>query len=181
MSLPEIWMKGDFNMNTALELRKQIIERAEMGQEVPIVIYINSYGGQVDALMSILDTIDSVPNKVVTVCAGTAMSCGAVLLAYGDERYMGANSRAMIHQVSSGTFGTNNEIIATAKEIDKLNSRLAKILADKIGISYEEIMGLYENNIDKYFTAKEAKKFGLVDHIGVPTLKITQTVTYEVK
>lgn len=172
-------MSGDFDQKSAHQLREEILERAEMGPEVPVVIYINSFGGEVYSLMSILDTIDSIPNKVVTVCCGTAMSCGAVLLAYGDERYMGSNSRVMVHQASWGAFGTTNEVEASSKELIKLNNQVARILADKTGRSYNEIKELYANNIDKYFSPAEAKKFGLIDKIGTPILQ--QKITYELK
>ncbi len=177
--LPEIWMSGDFTAESALKLRKDILEHAALGEDVPVVIYINSYGGSVDALNKILDTIDSIPNKVVTVCAGTAMSAGATLLSYGDERYIGKNSRVMIHQVSSGAFGTVADIDNNVKELRKLNNRLLKVLAQKCGKSIAEMKELYFDNLDKYLSPQEARKFGLVDKIGTPRLKVV--TSYEIE
>jgi ATP-dependent Clp protease protease subunit len=174
--LVEIWMKGDFNQTSAFELRQAILKHAAYSKDIPIVIYINSYGGQVDALNSILDTIDSVPNKIITVCAGTAMSCGAVLLACGDERYIGANSRAMIHQVSTMAWGTTVEIKNSAKETDKLNNQLMRILAKRTGMPLSEMRALFNSNIDKYLDAKESVKFGLVDKVGVP--RVVEKLSY---
>lgn len=178
-TLEEIWMKDDFSAESAHKLRKEILERAALGEDVPVLIYINSYGGSVDALNSILDTIDSIPNQVITVCAGTAMSAGAVLLSYGDERYIGANSRIMIHQVSSGTFGTVAEMTSNVKEVQKMNRRAARILAKRCGKTLQDIEALFDKNVDKYLSPQEAKKFGLVDKIGTPRLKVVTSYELE--
>lgn len=177
--LEEIWMKEDFTAESANKLRKEILERAELGEDVPVIIYINSYGGSVDALNKILDTIDSIPNKVITVCAGTAMSAGAVLLSYGDERYIGTNSRVMIHQVSSGTFGTVNEMDSNVREFKNLNSRLLNVLAKRCKKTPKQMKAVFDKNVDKYLTPQEAKKFGLVDKIGTPRLKVV--TSYEIE
>lgn len=175
----EIWMNGDFTAESANKLRKDILEHAELGEEVPVVIYINSYGGSVDALNKILDTLDNLPNRVITVCAGTAMSAGAVLLSYGDERYIGTNSRVMIHQVSSGTFGTIADMETSVKESKKLNTRLLKVLAKRCKKTPKQMKAIFDKNVDKYLTAQEAKKFGLVDKIGTPRLKVVTTYELE--
>lgn len=176
--LSEIWIHGDFTANSALKLRKEILEHAAMGPEFPIVIYINSYGGSVDALNSIIDTIDSLPNQIITVCAGTAMSCGAILLSHGDLRFIGKNSRVMIHQVSSGVIGTNAEIGNTAREISALNDHHIKLLAHNTGQSVNTIRTLYNSNLDKYMNASQSVKFGIADKIGTPRLVIKTNTIY---
>lgn len=177
--LPEIWMNGDFTAESALKLRKDILEHAELGEDVPVVIYINSYGGSVDALNKILDTLDSIPNRIVTICSGTAMSCGAILLSYGDERYIGANSRIMIHQVSGGTFGTVSDMETSVKESKKVNSNLLSVLAKRCGKTPKQMKAIFDKNIDKYLSPQEAKRFGLVDKIGAPRLKAVTTYELE--
>jgi len=178
MSLDEIWMSGDFTAESALKLRKDILEHAALGEDVPILIYINSYGGSVDALNKILDTIESLPNKVVTICSGTAMSAGAFLLCAGDERYIGKNSRVMIHQASAGVFGTVNEMDANLKEFKKMNNRIINLVSKRCGKSVKDIKELFGVSTDKYFSPQEARKFGLVDKIGTPRLKTV--TTYEI-
>ncbi len=179
MTLEEIWMSGDFTAETANKLRQDILKHAEVGADVPVVIYINSYGGSVDALNKILDTLDSLPNEIITVCAGTAMSAGAVLLSYGDQRYIGANSRVMIHQVSSGTFGTIADMETSVKETKKLNNQLLKVLAKRCKKTPTQMKAIFDKNVDKFLNPSEAKKFGLVDKIGTPRLK--QVISYELE
>ena len=55
-----------------------------------------------DCLASMIETMDEVPNPIITVAHGMAMSCGAVLLSHGDIRFVGKNSRIMVHEVSGG-------------------------------------------------------------------------------
>lgn len=168
----EIWMNGDFTNANALKLRKEILAVADLGDNVPVIININSYGGSVDALNNILDLLDSLPNPIITVCTGVAMSCGAVLLAYGDQRFMGPNSRVMIHQVSGGAMGTTNEVIASAEEMKKVNLQFMKVLAKKCKKSDKQMKAIFDKNVDKYLRPAEAKKFGIVDKIGTPRLKV---------
>ena len=54
------------------------------GQKV-IPIVIDSYGGQVYSLMSMISAIESADLPVATIVEGKAMSCGAVLLTFGEQ------------------------------------------------------------------------------------------------
>jgi ATP-dependent Clp protease protease subunit len=177
--MEEIWMDGEFNNIAANKLRVSILQHASEGKDRPIVIYINSYGGSVDSLNCILDTLDSLPNKIITVCAGTAMSCGAVLLAYGDERYIGQNSRVMIHQISSIAFGNLNELKNEVGESKRMNDQIVRILAKKSKKSIKEIKDIFGKNLNEYLTAYGAIKHGLADKVGVPRLKTVSNYILE--
>ena len=102
------------------------------------------------------------------------MSCGSVLLASGSPgyRFAGEMTEIMIHEVSSSTRGKNSDIQNDGKQLDRLNSVLFSILAKKTGksVKYFKDKIKASGNVDWYITAKQAKKMGLVDFVGVPVL-----------
>lgn len=171
----EIWVY-EFNNEAAYEFREQISERVTDNIKKPIIVYIDSYGGYIDSLMAMIETMDEAHaygGKVITACMGKAMSCGAVLLSHGMKRFCGPHSRVMIHEVSSSSHGNINEVKTSVEESDRLNKRLGTLLAKNCGMkNYEQIKKIYQSKDkrDIYFTPEEALKFKLIDHIGYPQI-----------
>jgi ATP-dependent Clp endopeptidase proteolytic subunit ClpP len=178
----EIWVT-DFNADAALEFRDRILDASKLDPMRPIVVYIHSYGGAVDALASMIETMDEVPNPIVTVCQGVAMSCGAMLLSHGDVRFIGKHSRVMIHEVSGGTVGDVHDIGADAQEMKRLNKYFMNLLAKNCGIKggYDALRKIIkdQDGRDRYMNAEEALKFGIVDAVGMP--KINRMKLYQVE
>jgi len=166
----EIWMKDNFTASTADALRKEIIDISTANPRIPIIVHINSYGGSVDALNMLIDTFNQVPNEIITVCLGTAMSAGAVLLSCGDKRFVGKHARIMIHEVSAGAIGTTTEISDQLAEIKRMNKVLLTTLSKNTGKSLKEIKSLLKETPDLYFTPKTAVEFGIADYVGVPSI-----------
>lgn len=162
-----------FSEEAASKFRKQVQEISHLDPNHPITIYIDSYGGEVYSLLSMIETIRQVPNPIITVCMGKAMSCGAVLLAMGDHRFCGKDSQIMIHEVSAGAFGSIDDIKTEVKECDRLNRRMMTMIAEKCGKTYDELKSVIIANGGRelYLDAKEAKAFGLVEQIGMPLIK----------
>lgn len=178
--IPEIWVTK-FDEEHAQKFRKQLLEVAKSDPERPIVIYIDSYGGYVDALAKMIETIDEVPNTIITSCMGKAMSCGAILLAHGDIRFLGQNSRIMVHEISSGTIGNVQDMKEDVKETIRLNEHFMGLLARDCGFkNYEEFRAVIkeQDGRDRYLIGDDALKFGIVDAIGLP--KVSGRILYEV-
>lgn len=162
-----------FNEEHSIKFRKEVLEITHIDPVHPITIYIDSYGGQVYSLLSMIETLRQVPNPIITVCLGKAMSCGAVLLAMGDHRFCGVDSQVMIHEMSAGAFGSIDDMKTEVKECDRLNARLMTLIAEKCGKTYAELKTIIVANGGRelYLDAKEAKAFGLVEEIGMPLIK----------
>lgn len=177
----EIWV-NKFTEDSAQHFRKEVLKRAMENGLQPIVIYIDSYGGYVDSLAKMIETMDEVPNPFITVCMGKAVSCGAILLSHGDARYCGRHSRIMVHEVSSGAFGDVNDVKNTAKETDRLNKHFIGLLAKNCGIrgGYEGLRKIIKQHDGRnlWMDAQEAIKFGIVDKIGLP--EVQGSIFYEI-
>lgn len=169
----EIWVH-EFTIESAERFRNQLLMQSMIDPQCPIVIHINSYGGLVDSLASMLETMDELSNPMITVCHGTAMSCGAVLLSHGDIRFIGHHSRVMIHEVSGGSGGDVHDVHADAIELKRMNEKFMGLLAKNCGIKggYQALRKLIKNQDgrDYYMDAEQALKFGVVDKIGLPKL-----------
>lgn len=176
----EIWVTK-FDEESAQKFRQAVLDQSKGDPNKPIVIYIDSYGGYVDALAKMIETLDEVPNPIVTACMGKAMSCGAMLLSHGDVRFLGRHSRIMVHEVSSGTFGNVQDMKDDVKETIRLNEHFMGLLAKNCGFkNYEELRTVIkeQDGRERYIFGDEAIKFGIVDAIGTP--KINARLQYEV-
>jgi ATP-dependent Clp protease protease subunit len=131
-----------------------------------IHFYINSPGGSVTSTLAIYDTMQFLECPVVTYCMGMAASGAAILLAAGaaGKRYALPHAKVMIHQPwSQGMSGQASDVEIEMKEILREKKRLNEILARHTGRTLEIIETETERN--RYFTAQEAKEFGLVDDV----------------
>lgn len=176
----EIWVTK-FDEESAQKFRAAVMAEAKMDPTKPIVIYIDSYGGYVDALAKMIETLDEVPNPIVTCCMGKAMSCGAMLLSHGDVRFLGRHSRVMVHEVSSGTIGNVQDMKDDVKETVRLNEYFMGLLAKNCGFkNYEELRAVIkeQDGRERYLFGQEAIEFGIVDAIGTPN--ISSRTVYEV-
>src|SRR5579871_4626158 len=131
-----------------------------------IHFYINSPGGSVTATLAIYDTMQFLECPIATYCMGIAASGAAILLAAGTKgkRYALPHAKVMVHQPwSQGIGGQASDVEIEMKEILKEKRRLNEILARHTGRPLEQIEAETERN--RYFTAQEAKEFGLVDEV----------------
>lgn len=173
----EVWVHK-FNEDSATKFRKEMVEASKGSpKNKPLIVYIDSYGGAVDGLASMIQTMDSIPNPVITVCYGKAMSCGAILLSHGDWRFCTPHSRVMVHEVSSGTFGDVHDNKNNVDESQRLNRYFLGLLAKNCGIKggYAGLRKIVKEHDGRelWMSAEQALEFGIVDNIGMPKVSIS--------
>ena len=132
-----------------------------------IWLYINSPGGSVTAGMAIYDTMQFVSCDVATVCMGLAASMGQFLLTAGTtgKRYTLPNARIMMHQPLAGLRGQASDIAIQAEQLRYTKKRMAELIAHHSGKDIATIQA--DSERDNWFTAEEAKEYGLVDSVIV--------------
>jgi ATP-dependent Clp protease, protease subunit len=163
-----VFIGEEINDYTANLVIAQLLFLQLDNKEQDINVYVNSPGGSITAGLAIYDTMQFVTNDVATYCLGQAASMGAVLLAAGTKgkRHILPNSRVMIHQPWGGYQGTASDISIHADEILKVKTRLNEILAKHTGQTVKQIEK--DTDRDRYMSAEEACKYGLVDEIVHP-------------
>ncbi|WP_281098905.1 ClpP family protease [Acaricomes phytoseiuli] len=161
-----IWLGSEVRDDNANLICSQMLLLAQEDQDKDIYLYINSPGGSVTAGMAIYDTMQFIPNDVVTVATGLAASMGQFLLSSGTKgkRYATPNARILMHQPSGGIGGTASDIKIQAELILHMKKIMAELTAEQTGQSVETI--LRDNDRDKWFTAEEALEYGFFDKIS---------------
>ncbi|WP_030750107.1 ClpP family protease [Streptomyces sp. NRRL F-5135] len=130
-----------------------------------ISLYINSPGGSVTAGLAIYDTMRLIPNDVSTLAMGFAASMGQFLLTVGTagKRFALPNARIMMHQPSAGIGGTAADIAIQAENLEFTKKAIERITAEHTGQTEETISR--DGDRDRWFTAAQAKAYGMVDHV----------------
>jgi ATP-dependent Clp protease protease subunit len=161
-----IWLGSEVRDENANAICSQLLLLSAENPEKDIYLYINSPGGSVTAGMAIYDTMQFIPNDVVTVATGLAASMGQFLLSSGTKgkRYATPNARILMHQPSGGIGGTASDIKIQAELILHMKKVMAELTADQTGQTVETI--LKDNDRDKWFTAKDALEYGFFDKIA---------------
>jgi len=179
---PVIIRVNKFDEDSAKEFVSQIASAHNTGQKV-IPVIIDSYGGQVYALMSMISAIKSSELPVATIVEGKAMSCGAILFSFGEEgmRYMDPDATLMIHDVSSWSAGKVEEIKASANETERLNKKVYQMMARNCGKSDDFFIKEVHDRgrADWYLDAEEAKKYKLANHLRLPKLNISVKLNFD--
>ncbi len=166
-----IFLVGEINYAVAARVMMQMLylEDQKRGQEINL--YINSPGGSVDDTLAIYDTMQFISSDVSTYCIGRAYSGGAVLLCSGSpgKRAILPHAKVMIHQPYGGVTGQTTDVQIQAEQIIKAKETLNGIIAKHTGQPIEQVTK--DGERDKFFSAEEAKAYGLVDDVFTPDEK----------
>ncbi|MGA1362230.1 MAG: ATP-dependent Clp protease proteolytic subunit [Ilumatobacteraceae bacterium] len=162
-----VMLGTDVNDDIANQLCAQLLYLEGEDPNADIWLYINSPGGSVTAGMAIYDTMQFVSCDVATVCMGLAASMGQFLLTAGapGKRYTLPNARIMMHQPLAGLRGQASDIAIQAEQLRYTKKRMAELIAQHSGQPIEKIQA--DSERDNWFTADEAKEYGLVDSVIV--------------
>lgn len=160
-----IFVGDAIETNMANTVIAQLLFLEKENPDEDIQMFINSPGGVINAGMAIIDTMNYIKCDVSTIAVGLAASMGSFLLAHGakGKRFALPNSKIHIHQPLGGVEGQASDIAIEAAEILKIREQLYKMLSKQTGQSIKQIEK--DADRDKYFTAIEAKEYGLVDKV----------------
>jgi ATP-dependent Clp protease protease subunit len=143
----------------------QLLHLESDNPEKDINLYINSPGGDINALFAIYDTMTYIRPDVATICYGQAASAAAVLLAAGakGKRFALPHARVLIHQPYAGAQGQVSDIELASQEIQRLKTALEEILAQHTGQDVEKIHT--DTDRDFVMTAEQAVAYGIIDEV----------------
>jgi ATP-dependent protease ClpP protease subunit len=175
VDLPKVVLVNKFDEESAKNFRHDFTKAINTGQKV-IPVVIDSFGGEVYSLMSMVATIQSSPVKVATISTGKSMSCGSILLSCGEEgmRYIDPAATVMIHDVANMAWGKIEDLKASTAEADRLNQIVFKLMAKNCGKDDDYFFRLIDEakHADLYLDAKACKHHNLANHIRFPSFKV---------
>ena len=160
-----VFLGSEVRDQNANAICAQLLLLSAEDPEADIFLHINSPGGSVDAGMAIYDTMNYIPNDVATVGMGLAASMGQFLLCAGTKgkRYALPHARIMMHQPSSGMGGSASDIKIQAQQSLHIKKVLLDLISEHTGQTVEQVTN--DADRDRWFTADEAKEYGLVDQV----------------
>ena len=160
-----IFLGSEVNDEVTNRICAQILLLASADSNRDIALYINSPGGSISAGMAVYDTMQYVKNDVATIALGMAASMGQFLLCAGTpgKRYSLPHARVMMHQLSGGIGGSAADIAIQAESMLHTKRVMNERIAFHTGHTAEEIER--DADRDRWFTAQEAKAYGMVDHV----------------
>ena len=174
---------GDFAENAAMEFFFSYTNLHSDDRVQAIMVYVDSMGGDLNALATITELIEASDKPIVTVGVGKAFSAGAMLVALGHERWLAPNSRLMFHFVGLDMEleGMNPEGLNNlSKELERVNDFWLKKVVKRSKMSWKEFKAKIKDcGGEWYLTAKEAKEYGFIDEIGIP--KLTAALQWRVE
>jgi ATP-dependent Clp protease protease subunit len=144
----------------------QLLHLESENPDKDINLYINSPGGDINAMFAIYDTMMYIRPEVSTICFGQAASAAAVLLAAGTKgkRMALPHSRIIIHQpYGQSGYAQAADIEIVASEILRIKTQLEEVLASHTGQPVERIAKDTER--DFVMTAEQAKDYGIIDDV----------------
>jgi ATP-dependent Clp protease protease subunit len=160
-----VFLGTEVTDESANRICAQILLLAAEDSERDIHLYINSPGGSVSAGMAVYDTMRYVRNDVATLALGFAGSMAQFLLCSGTagKRYALPHARVMMHQPSGGFGGTVSDITIQAQNMLHAKRTMQELIARHSGRDLEQIQRDWDR--DRWFTAEEAREYGLVDRV----------------
>ena len=175
LSQRAIWIDTDIDTEMCSYAVRQLNLWID-GTKLPVYIFINSPGGSMHVASAIVDTmkaLEAAGSNVYTINVAMAASAAAIIYSAGTKgcRYSYPSARIMFHQ--GRYIGIDADLKAEDLEIYKreleiANEMFTSLLVNASGMTLAEVKSMMSK--DSYFSAKEAKKLGIVDKIQVFTL-----------
>lgn len=165
-----IFITEDFNAESVSTWQAELLYLSskltpEETKSKPIKIYINSPGGDVYSYLGLYGLIQQLIKKgyvISTCCIGLAASAGAYLLMAGSKGFRSIlpEGTILLHQPSSGTFGTITDMKIDLEEGIRVKNILIDIVKKHAS---DELVPMLER--DKWFSPEEALKYNIIDSI----------------
>lgn len=157
------------------------VSLAHQAKQSYLPIIINSSGGNIEDLWSMVDVLMRSKIPIVTIIEGKAYSSAIALFMCGWDgyRFVSPNSSVMIHDGSGGREGKALEVKTESRELNRQSQKLYRFLAKRAKQPKDYFSELIHERgrVDWYLTPTEAVQHGLADRIKVPTLKTEIKVT----
>jgi ATP-dependent Clp protease protease subunit len=160
-----VFVNGPVHSGMSQLVVAQLLHLEAENPSKEISMYVNSPGGEVTAGMSIYDTMQYIRPAVSTLICGMAASMGSVIAVGGNKgmRFALPNSEIMIHQPSGGMQGVAEDILISARHIERTREMLYQTYVKHTGQDYETVREALDR--DKWMTPQEAKDWGHIDEI----------------
>ena len=165
----KLFLNADIDQFTVADAVKHIMQfnKEDVGIEVekraPIILYVTSNGGAVDAGFELIDIIQNSKTPVYTVNLGYQYSMGFLIGLAGHKRFATKNAKFLMHDGSNFVYGSGTKVQDQMEFQRRVESRVKDYILSRSRLTSEE----YDNKlrVEWYLFADEAKEKGFTDYI----------------
>lgn len=135
----------------------------EIENRKPIIIYVSSPGGEVDAGFELIDVIQSSKTPIYTVNLGYQYSMSFLIGLAGHKRYAMKNSTFLMHDGSGIIYDSSSKMQDRADFMKRVEKMIKDYVMSRTNITSKEYSA--KQRAEWYMFADEAKKKGVTDFI----------------
>jgi ATP-dependent Clp protease protease subunit len=161
------WSEGGISASDFKQALDEITPKTR-----PLNIRVNSRGGDVHEGMAMMSLLNEWGGDITTTIDGVAASTASwAFIGPADKVVAGRGTQVFIHDAMAFTFGNEEELIKTAKELAKTSDQIAEMYAEKSSQSPDKDKRRDKDQMrsmmrdETLLTAEEAQNVGLVDEI----------------
>lgn len=165
----KLFLNADIDQFTVADAVKHIMQfnKEDIGIEVekraPIILYVTSNGGAVDAGFELIDIIQNSKTPVYTVNLGYQYSMGFLIGLAGHKRFATKNAKFLMHDGSNFVYGSGTKVQDQMEFQRRVESRVKDYILSRSRLTSEEYD--HKLRVEWYLFADEAKEKGFTDYI----------------
>lgn len=170
--MQEIYIIGEVCEEMKMQVKMQLIEAA--GQ--PVIVRIDSPGGDVFEGFSIFDALQNYEGKVTTIVESQAFSIASLIALAGEDREITENGYFMLHSPRTEYGGTADEMEEKTKLLRNVADNMRRVYSSVTGLSEDEVATILSR--DNFYDAQQSLQLGLVTRVQsriVPSRQATLT------
>ena len=167
-----LYIMGDVTSDTGVAVENmirfynQVDKQFNIDKEdrIPIKIWINSYGGDLQAALTTCDAIHLSETPIYTINQGQAASAAALIFLAGHKRIAFSKSYLMIHEGSIGVSQIDAHKFQAMSDFYKVQrTLLKKIIMEYTGMSEDEYTSHAKD--DWWMDVEDAMKYNMIDKV----------------
>jgi len=160
-----VFIKGTVQSEMADAVVAQLLFLETNDPETDINMYINSPGGEINAMYAMFDVMKYIKPDIRTIGMGQCASAASFLLAAGTKgkRFALPNTDIMIHELSGGAEGKYHDIKLRQKHLDTIYKKMAEYYSEFTGKTVKKVQKDMER--DFHMSSEDAVEYGLIDKV----------------
>lgn len=131
----------------------------------PIKIYIQSFGGCIYDMWTLIDIMLNSKTPIYTYCTGYAMSAGFKIFLAGHRRFMSKHAVLMYHQVSDLFGGKYKDIKEKMEDLTLVQKEIEEYVKNRSKVSQKKLNHIKKTKKDWYIRLEEALEYGFATDI----------------
>lgn len=164
-----LFLDEEVNNDTVRPIVKAILRYNREDKDIPIeerqpiLLYLNTVGGEVDSGYELIDIIVESKTPVYIINTGYCYSMGFLIYIAGDKRFATRNAKFLLHDGTTIVGDSSSKARDRMNFNDRIEARLRDAVLTWTKISKDE----YDEHsrTEWYMFSDEAKSLGIVDAI----------------